>query len=111
MSWYFNETVRSGNSQARVKNFYPETGLIVLYDIKGVIEAGMTIVGDESNTTLTLSEFNITLDYDLNYEPDYWDNILDRTIYDGDGNLVAIDAYFTGLPSQDYQTEFLVVES
>lgn len=110
MNWYFNEVVRSGNSQARVKNFYPETGLIVLYDIKGVIEAGMTIVGDESGTSLTLTEFNIALEFDLFYEPEYWETVIDNTIYDGDGNLVAIDQYFTGLLSQDYQAEFLVVE-
>lgn len=110
MTWLYNETVRSGNSQARVKNFYPETGLIILYDIKGAFEPGMTIIGDESAMVLTLTEFNVALEYDLGYEPDYWDTVIDRNIYDGDGNMVALDSYFTDLPSQDYQADYLVVE-
>ena len=40
MNWNYNEIVRSGNSTARIKNFYPDTGLVVLYDIKGYFEAG-----------------------------------------------------------------------
>ena len=110
MSWHFNEIVRSGNSQARVKNFYPDTGLIVLYDIKGSIGPGSTIVGDDSGTTLTLTQFNIALEYDLGYEPDYWSNILDKVVYDnGTGEMLALDEHFTGEPSQDYQTKYLVV--
>lgn len=110
MSWYFNEIVRSGNSQARVKNYYSDTGFIVLYDIKGHIEAGMTVVGDESGTSLTLTEFNVSYVYDMFYEPDYWQNYFDDAVYDGDGNLIAIDAHFTGTPSQDYQTTYMVVQ-
>lgn len=110
MSWHFNEIVRAGNSQARIKNFYPETGLVVLYHIQGPIEAGMTIVGDDSGTTLTLSNFTINDDYDLNYEPDYWDSILEDVIYDGTGELVALEPHFTGKESQDYQTTYLVVQ-
>lgn len=109
MSWYFNEIVRSGNSMARVKNYYPDTGLIVIYDIYGVFEVGDTIIGDESGTTLTLTEFNISYDFDLYYEPTYWDDVLPFAIYDGNGELVALDEHFTGLSSQDYQTTYLVV--
>lgn len=109
MTWQYNEIVRSGNSQARVKNFYPETGLIVLYDIRGQIGVGSTIVGDESGTTLTLTQFNISLEYELGYEPDNWSSIIDSVVYDGDGNIVALDEHFTGLPSQDYQTKNIVV--
>lgn len=108
MTWYYNEIVRSGNSQARVKNFYPETGLLVLYDIHGDIGVGSTIVGDDSGTTLTLTQFNISLEYDLGYEPDYWETYLEKAIYDGNGNLVALEEHFTGKPSQDYQTTYMV---
>jgi hypothetical protein len=109
MTWYFNEIVRSGNSQARIKNYYPDTGLIVLYDIKGVIEAGSTIVGDESGTTTTLTNFVIAREFDLGYEPDYWDYILENGIYDDSGDFIALDAHFTGKPSQDYQTTYWIV--
>lgn len=109
MSWYFNEVVRAGNSTARVKNFYPDTGLIVLMDIQGTFEPGMTIVGDDSNTSLTLTNFTISRDYDLYYDPTYWESVLDSIIYDGSGEIVALEEHFTGKPSQDYQTKYLVV--
>jgi hypothetical protein len=110
MNWNFNETVRSGNTTARVKNFYPDTGLVVLYDIYGpVFEVGDVIIGDESGTELTVSEFNISYDYDMYYEPTYWQEVLPIVIYDGNGQIVAEDYHFTGLPSQDYQTRYLVV--
>ena len=109
MTWNYNEIVRSGNTTARVKNFYPNTGLIVLYDIHGPLEAGMTIVGDDSGTSLTLSTFQIAYEYDMGYEPTYWTEILENAVYDGNGNLVALEKHFTGKPSQDYQTTYLVV--
>lgn len=111
MTWAYNEIVRSGNSQARVKNFYPESGLIVLYDIKGVIEAGMTIVGDESGTVLTLSNFTIAKEYDSGFEPDNIENYLINAVYDGNGNLVALDQHFTDKPNQNKQTTYMVVNS
>lgn len=109
MSWNFNEIVRSGNSMARVKNYYPDTGLLVIYDIYGVFGVGDTIIGDESGTTLTLTEFNISYDFDLYYDPNYWEETLPFVIYDDSGEFVALDEHFTGLPSQDYQTTYLVV--
>jgi hypothetical protein len=109
MSWNYNEIVRSGNSQARVKNYYPDTGLIVIYDIYGEFKVGDTIVGDESGTTLTLSEFNISYDFDLYYDPEYWEPIIPNVVYDGNGQFVALDEHFTQKPSQDYQTTYLVV--
>lgn len=107
--WNFNEVVRSGNSTARVKNFYPESGLLVLMDIQGSFESGMTIVGDESGETLTLSNFTISREYDLGFEPTYWENVLSNVVYDGNGELIALEEHFTGKPSQDYQTTYLVV--
>lgn len=110
MSWNFNEVVRSGNSQARVKNYYPDTGLLVIYDIYGTFDVGDTIVGDDSGTTLTLSEFNISYDFDLYYDPVYWETVLPIVIYDGNGEIVALDAHFDNTLSQDYQTRYLVVQ-
>ena len=118
MTWKHNEIVRSGNSQARVKNFYPDTGFIVLMDIKGSIGVGSTIVGDDSGTTLTLTNFEIADKYDSGYDPTYWDDplfngqsVLDSVIYDeGEvGYWLALDEHFTGQPSQDYQIDYLVV--
>lgn len=110
MTWNFNEVVRSGNSTARVKNYYPEIGLIVLMDIQGEFEPGMTIVGDDSNTTLSLTNFTISREFDLFYDPTYWDDVLPFVVYDGNGEIVALDEHFTGKPSQDYQTTYLVVQ-
>lgn len=111
MNWNYNEIVRSGNTTARVKNFYPDTGLVVLYDINGSpFEVGDVVIGDESGEELTVSEFNISYDYDMYYEPTYWQEILPIVVYDGNGKIVALDQHFTGKPSQDYQTRYLVVE-
>ena len=108
MSWLFNEIVRSGNSQARVKNYYPDTGLIVLYDIKGDIVPGSTIIGDESGMVLTLNNFTIAREYDLGYDPTYWEFVLENGIYDDSGDFIALDAHFTGKLSQDYQTTYWI---
>ena len=109
MTWNYNEIVRAGNSTARIKNYYPETGLVVLIDIEGVFEPGMTIVGDDSNTSLTLTNFVLSREFDLYYDPTYWESVLPSVIYDGNGEIVALDEHFTGKPSQDYQTTYLVV--
>ena len=115
MTWQYNEIIRSGNSMARLKNYYPSTGLVVLYDIKGVFSAGMTIVGDDSGTSLTLSNFVIANEYDSGYDRTYWNDpmsnglsIIDNVIYDGNGNFVAMGEHFTGKPSQDYQITYLL---
>jgi hypothetical protein len=110
MSFAIEEIVRSGNTTARVKNYYPETGLLVLYDIQGTLETGMTVVGDDSGVSTTLDNFVIADEYDLGYEPTNWTDILDSVIYDGNGNLVAQEEHFTGKSSQDYQTTFMVVQ-
>ena len=109
MTWRYNEIVRAGNATAKVKNYYPDTGLLVLYFIEGEFRNGTTLVGDESGETLTLSDFAVTFDYDMNYEPTHWDDVIDDVIYDGLGNMVALEEHFTGLPSQDFQVTYLVV--
>jgi len=107
MNWNFNEIVRSGNSTARIKNFYPDTGLVVLYDIKGSFEAGSTIVGEEPGETLTFTDFTLSRSYDLYYDPTYSQNVLENAIYTDSGEMVHLDAHFTGKLSQDYQTTYL----
>jgi hypothetical protein len=110
MTWMTNEVVRSGNATARVKSYFPETGLIVLYSIQGDIRAGSTIVGDDSGTTLRLTNFEISTEYDdPKYDSTFWDDIEDLYIYDGTGQIVVADGYFTGKESQDYQTNYYVV--
>jgi hypothetical protein len=109
MKWNYNEIVRSGNSTARIKNFYPDTGLVVLYDIKGYFEVGSTIVGDESGETLTFNEFTLSRSYDLFFDPTYWENVLENAIYIDNGEIVALDAHFTGKLNQDYQVTYLIV--
>lgn len=102
MTWIINETVTAGNSTARIKNYYPLTGLIVLYDIKGDIKAGSTIVGSVSGTTLTLSQFTISDEYDLGYESTFWSDFVNSVgagtaIYDGNGQYIAPDEYVNTL--------------
>lgn len=77
MTWIINEIVRAGNSTAKVKNYYANTGLLVLCDIRGTFGPGTTVVGDTSGTTKTFTTFTISREYDLGYEAtDYWNNIL-----------------------------------
>lgn len=109
MTWAFNEVVRSGNSTARVKNYYPDTGLLVLYDIQGEFTEGSTITGDDSGTTVTFSEFTVSFDFDIYYDPDPWETFLPNIVSLDSGSFVALDTHFTGKPSQEYQTQNLVV--
>ena len=87
-----NETVRSGDVTARVKNFYSANGLLVITDIKGgTIEAGMTVTGDCSGFSKTFTTFEQSIFFDVNFndyewEPDFWNMIsLD------DGTIVTLD--------------------
>ena len=108
MTWAFNEVVRSGNSTARVKNYYPETGLVVLYDIHGEFTQGATITGDDSGTSVTISEFTVSFVYDIYYDPNPWEAALPDIVSLDSGSYVALDQFFTEKLSQEYQTENLV---
>jgi hypothetical protein len=108
MTWAFNEIVRAGNSTARVKNYYPETGFIVLYDIYGEFDEGAVITGDDSGTSTTLTEFNVAFEFDIFYDPDPWEPVLPLIVTLDSGSYVALDEHFTGKASQEYQTENLV---
>jgi len=104
---FINEVIRLGNTTARIKNYYAN-GLIVIYDIRGSLEAGDTITCDDSGEVIVLNNFTISNDYDLYYEDFDWDD--DGLVVQDNGAFVAMDAHFTGLPSQNYQTINLVKE-
>lgn len=111
MSWIINEIVRAGNSTARVKNYYANTDLLVLYDIRGSFGSGTTVVGDTSGTTKTFTTFTISREYDLGYEPiDYWNAILsipENYLVTDNNESIVIDEYFnTTIPNL---ANFLVV--
>lgn len=108
MSFRWRETVTSGNSTATVKNYFADTGLIVLMNINGSFESGMTIVGNVSGETLTLSNFIISDDYDLNYDYTGWDDVLPIQVVLDDGTFVAIDQHFDGSDIQDGNIEYTV---
>lgn len=107
MSFRTAEVVRSGNATARVKSYNRNTGLLVLMNIEGDIKSGSTVVGDDSNFSKTLSSFTISREYDLGFADTNWDDTENIIVLD-DGEFVAIDQYFDGSPSQDYQTTYVV---
>ncbi len=102
--------VRSGNSTARVKQFEVSNNFIVLMDIIGTIGVGSTIVGDESGASMTLISFDNETNYDT-YVYNPWVDIFPVAIVQDDGAWIAEDIHFTGLPSQDYQPDYVLVES
>lgn len=106
-----HEIVRSGNATARVKQFEVANNFIVLMDINGTIGVGSTITGDESGAEMTLISFdNESTNYDT-YVYDPWTAIFPVAIVLDNGAWVALDTHFTGLESQDYQPDYVVVES
>ena len=105
---YINETIKIGNNTGRVKNDYAN-GLMVIYDIVGTISPGDTVLCEESGETIVLNDFVIEDKYDLYYEPDTFDDVNNFITLDS-GEFVALDEHFTGKPSQDSQTRFIVRE-
>ena len=103
----YNEIIRVGNNTARIKNFYAN-GLIVIYDVEGEFKSGDVAVCDESGEVISFPTFEISDEYDLYY--DEFDFNWDDTIILDDKEFIVEDAYFTGLPSQDYQTTNIIVE-
>ena len=107
MSFAYFETVRSGNSTATIKNFYAN-GLVVLININGEFKAGDTIVGDDSGYSLKLANFSKDRQYDIYYDPDFWDQLMETAITQDDGAWIFLDAHFTGKESQDEQPTYAV---
>ena len=103
---YINETIRLGNNTARIKNHYAN-GLIVIYDINGEFNSGDVVTCDESGEVITLNNFQISIPYDIYYDDQGFDNV-DNFITLDNGEFVALDKHFTGKPSQDSQTDYLL---
>jgi len=120
------ELVRSGNSTARVNYYFPSNNFVILTDIRGGINSGDTIVGDDSGFSLTLRSFSIADQYDIgtsNYFEPIYSNVVTLGVNgddpdaaefrqpgdQDDGELVVIDEYFTGEESEEYQTSKVVV--
>ena len=108
-----HEIVRCGTANAYVKNYFSSNGVIVLERIDpfGSIKAGSTIIGDDSGAVMTLPDnFDINDDFDGEQYAFYgFREIWDRVILLDDGKMIAQDEHFTGKPSQDYQTTYIVV--
>jgi hypothetical protein len=103
---FINETVRVGNSTARIKNYYAN-GMVVLYDIRGDIQDGSIISCDESGEVIVLNNFSIEDKYDLQYEDR---GNYDELIVTDVGGYIGLDTHFNGNPSQEYQITYLVKE-
>lgn len=118
MTWHLNEIVRSGSATARVKSFNEQTGFLVLFDIVGEINPGDYIVGDDSGTAKTITNFDLNFEeYDKDEYADTRWNDFENFIHDdnfhpgsgaGLGDYIALEEHFTGKPSQDFQTTYLV---
>lgn len=116
-----NEVVTSGNSTARVNYYFPSNNFIVLIDTKGSFKPGDVITGRDSGFSVTLVDFSLDNKFDTGTVDPFIDiiaqavtlGINDREpiegVDDSDGELVAIDEYFTGEESEDFQTAGLVV--
>jgi hypothetical protein len=107
---YFWETVRNGDSSARVKNYYEANNFLVLMDVRGNnIVAGATVVGDDSGESFVLSNFTIDLYHDLYHDNYFAGRInLDDVLVTDEGAAIAQDDHFTGKPSQDYQVRYII---
>jgi hypothetical protein len=107
LSFRIGEVVRSGNATAVVKNYYPDTGFLVLMNIEGNITVGSTVIGDDSGAVKTFSTFTLSDDFDLNYAATNFDDTTNFVILD-DGEHVALDLHFDGKESQDLQSTYVV---
>jgi len=113
-----NDIVTIGNYTARIKNYYKQNGVVVLYDVypyeaQGNIVAGMTMTTQDGGETIVLNTSNFIVDwepYQNNY--DQWEFSLNTSsIIWCAGGWVATDRHFTGKPqTQDYQVDHLIVE-
>lgn len=110
--FFYNEVVRSGNSSARVKNFYEANNLIVLIDIEGEFKAGDTIVGDDSGHSYTFTSFEKSVQYDIAFDPTTWNadsELMQNLITTDDGTAIVVDAFFSDTsPSRNYNPTYVV---
>ena len=101
----------NGQAMGMIKNFTNNgngTGSIALQNMgSSTPSAGQTLVGQETGNSITLTSFTRSDDYDTAaYAPNY-PEIMEVAITD-DYGVIALNQYFTGLPSQDYQSTYVV---
>jgi hypothetical protein len=94
-----------------VKNFtvtQSGQGQVVLQNMGSVTpQAGDTLVGDDTGNSLTLLSFERSDAYDRSNTAVDYTEVLETAICDDTG-VIAVDQYFTGKPSQDYNSDFVV---
>lgn len=116
---YKGEVVTYSGGTAKVKSIYAN-GFVILvgFDWDNPPKPGERITGLDSKNTITLGDnFNVNEDYSFYeefekpYPPPNLLCVNENTITpDGVGGpWIATDDYFTGLPSQNAQTEYFIV--
>ena len=108
----------SGTITARIKNYYKQNGVMVIYDVypyesQSNIVSGLTVTTQDSAETIVLNNSNFIVDwepYQDNYDASVFD-INTSSVLVCNGGYVATDAHFTGKEqTQDYQYDNLIVE-
>lgn len=101
---YIHEFVVSSGGANGIVQYYSEAnGHVAIHSWVGDFSAGDTVTGQESGFSVTLPASFAGRDEMA--EPSY-----DTTIWvAADNGLIALDEHFTGLPSQDYQQDYIVV--
>jgi hypothetical protein len=70
-------------------------------------QAGQTLVGQDSGNSLTLTNFERSNAYDhANTSVDYTEVMI--VAVTDDAGVIAVDQHFTGKPSQDYNSDYVV---
>jgi len=107
MSFIWRETVKAGNSTATVKNYYANN-LIILMNVQGHFESGMTITGDISGTQKLLTDFVIDDKYDLEYDYTGWTDLLPLIVTLDTGIFVTLEGHIDATPAQEADSTDMV---
>lgn len=84
-------------------------GQVVLQNMSNQTpQAGQTLVGDDTGNSLILTSFARSSEYDRENTAIDYTPILDDAIAD-DFGVIGVDEYFTGKPSQDYNSDYVVI--
>lgn len=103
------EIVRTGNSTGTVRSYDTSTQFITIININGSFNTGDYITGDDSGANGILNGFSAEESYDdTQYDTTNFDE-LDNFIVTDRGEFIATDDHFDGTPSQEYQTEFIII--
>lgn len=100
-----------GQVVGTVKNFINNgggQGQVVLQNMSNITpQVGDTLVGVDTGNSLVLTSFTRSDAYDrANTAVDYT-QVMETAICD-DYGVIAVDEYFTGKPSQDYNSDYVV---